>query len=97
MIMVSPLALAPERLSMSFLQNRTPYLFAFQPVKPLLSKPNESGFDLRAGGLGDVWMRLVGFYAMAALRAETIFNLAVPQALETIALRAFGDRLRISY
>jgi hypothetical protein len=34
-------------------------------------------------------MRLVGFYAMAALRAETIFNLAVPQALETIALRAF--------
>ena len=43
-----------------------------------------------------MWMRLVGFYAMAALRAETIFNLAVPQALETIALRALGDRLHIS-
>jgi len=43
-----------------------------------------------------VWMRLVGFYAMAALHSEARFNLAVPRALETIALRAFGDRLHIS-
>lgn len=51
--------------------------------------------DLRVGGLGDVWMRLVGFYAMAALRKNLAFSLSIPRPLESIAVHAFGDRLEI--
>ena len=51
--------------------------------------------DLRVGGLGDVWMRLVGFYAMADLRKNFSFSLLIPSPLESLGLHAFGDRLKI--
>jgi hypothetical protein len=52
--------------------------------------------DLRVGGLGDIWMRLVGFHAVAALRPDMEFALAVPGVLEAVSRSAFGDRLEIS-
>lgn len=61
-----------------------------------LKKSESLSADLRIGGLGDVWMRLVGFYAMAALHTDVIFRLTVPRSIESIAFHVFGDRLNIS-
>jgi hypothetical protein len=52
--------------------------------------------DLRVGGLGDNWMRLVGFYVAAGLRPHLRFNLAVPANLVRVARHVFADRLEIS-
>jgi hypothetical protein len=52
--------------------------------------------DLRAGGLGDVWMRLAGFHAAVALRPGLRVSAAVPDVLYDIACAGFGGRLDIA-
>ena len=52
--------------------------------------------DLRAGGLGDVWMRLAGFHAAAALRPGLRVSAAVPDVLYDIASAGFGGRLEVA-
>ena len=51
--------------------------------------------DLRIGGLGDNWMRLVGFNAAAALRPDLLIRLVIPANLVSVARLAFSDRLEI--
>jgi hypothetical protein len=51
--------------------------------------------DLRAGGLGDVWMRLAGFHAAAALRPGIRVRAAVPEVLYDIACAGFGGRVEV--
>ena len=52
-------------------------------------------FDLRIGGLGDNWMRLVGFYVAAGLRPEVKIRLVVPPPLIDVARQVFSDRLEV--
>lgn len=51
--------------------------------------------DLRVGGLGDNWMRLVGFYVAAALHPDCVIQLILPEKLRRVAQHTFGDRLEI--
>ncbi len=51
--------------------------------------------DLRIGGLGDNWMRLIGFYVAAALRPEYRLRLVLPGKLVRVGRHAFADRLDI--
>ena len=51
--------------------------------------------DLRVGGLGDTWMRLVGFYVAAGLRPNFRLRLVLPANLVQVARHAFSDRLDI--
>jgi hypothetical protein len=47
------------------------------------------------GGRGDIWMRLVGFYAIAGLKPELDIRILIPSFLRPLAQLAFGDRLTI--
>jgi hypothetical protein len=51
--------------------------------------------DSTKGGNGDVWMRLVSFYAFAKLMPELQFRICVPSFLQNLAEFTFGDRLAI--
>src|SRR5690554_3399724 len=52
--------------------------------------------DSSAGGNGDIWMRLAGFYAASALAPEYKIHLLIPSFLRKLAQVAFGDRLVIT-
>jgi len=47
------------------------------------------------GGRGDIWMRLVGFYAIAGLKPTLEIHILIPQFLRQLASVTFGDRLVI--
>jgi hypothetical protein len=49
--------------------------------------------DSTAGGNGDIWMRLVSFYAVQALKDDLRFEIVVPGFLQKLAEHTFGDRL----
>jgi hypothetical protein len=51
--------------------------------------------DSTKGGNGDVWMRLVSFYAFAKLMPRLQFRICVPAFLHSLAEFTFGDRLII--
>jgi hypothetical protein len=51
--------------------------------------------DSTAGGNGDIWMRLVSFYAVQALKDDLRFEIVVPGFLQKLAEHTFGDRLMI--
>lgn len=51
--------------------------------------------DIRVGGLGDIWMRLVSFYAVAKLRPDIRIRLLLPDKLRRVARHGFGDGLEI--
>jgi hypothetical protein len=51
--------------------------------------------DSTKGGNGDVWMRLVSFYAFAKLMPELHFKICVPAFLHGLSEFTFGDRLTI--
>ncbi|MEJ7560464.1 MAG: hypothetical protein WKF66_19300 [Pedobacter sp.] len=51
--------------------------------------------DSTKGGNGDVWMRLVSFYAFAKLLPGLKFRICVPAFLRDLAEFTFGDRLTI--
>lgn len=49
--------------------------------------------DARTGGNGEMWMRLVAFYAVAGLRPEFKIHVLMPEFLRKIGDIVFGDRL----
>lgn len=49
--------------------------------------------DSTVGGRGDLWMRLVGFYAMSALKPDIKIHLLIPAFIKPLANIVFGDRL----
>ena len=49
--------------------------------------------DISEGGNGDMWMRLVSFYAMAELLPQLRIELYLPGFMRTLADHTFGDRL----
>lgn len=51
--------------------------------------------DASTGGRGDIWMRLVGFYAMAGIKPNLDIHILLPEFLRPIAKHTFGDRLTI--
>jgi hypothetical protein len=52
--------------------------------------------DTSVGGFGDVWMRLHGFYALAALRWPLKIVARVAPALADVASTVFGARLELT-
>jgi hypothetical protein len=51
--------------------------------------------DSTKGGNGDIWMRLVSLYSVAALYSDLEIRLLIPQFLRPLANHAFSDRLTI--
>ncbi len=51
--------------------------------------------DSSAGGKGDIWMRLVGFYVLAGLHPELSLRILLPKIFRNLANIVFGDRLKI--
>ena len=51
--------------------------------------------DSTKGGNGDIWMRLVSFYAVSVLLPGYKFCIYIPPFLRNLAEFAFGDRLTI--
>src|SRR5690606_7711107 len=51
--------------------------------------------DSSTGGRGDMWMRLVGYYAFAAIKPNLEFHVYLPQFLRQLAIEIFGDRIHI--
>lgn len=51
--------------------------------------------DSTVGGNGDVWMRLVSFYAISSLKPEIQFQVKTPGFIIELAQFTFGDRLII--
>jgi hypothetical protein len=51
--------------------------------------------DSSTGGRGDIWMRLVGYYAFAVIKPKLEFHIYLPQFLRQLAIEIFGDRLHI--
>lgn len=58
-------------------------------------KKKQIAIDSTNGGNGDVWMRLVGFYAMADLLPGLKIEVLIPPFLRSLARFTFGDRLSI--
>ena len=52
--------------------------------------------DSTTGGNGDIWMRLIGFYAIAGIRKDLKVNILIPAFLRPLARITFGDRLNIA-
>ena len=51
--------------------------------------------DISEGGNGDLWMRLISFYAVARLLPELEVALYLPGFMRPLARHAFGDRLTL--
>lgn len=51
--------------------------------------------DSTSGGNGDIWMRLVSFYSIAALLPHLEIRLLIPKFLRELAKYTFGNRLLI--
>ena len=60
-----------------------------------MSGKSKIRIDSTAGGNGDVWMRLVSFYAVQELKKNLKFEIVVPAFLRKLAEHTFGDRLTI--
>jgi hypothetical protein len=52
--------------------------------------------DSSKGGNGDIWMRLVSFYAIAGVLTNYEIHLLIPVFLRKLAKYTFGDRIIIS-
>src|SRR4051794_18417869 len=48
------------------------------------------------GGNGDIWMRLVSFYAVTALLPSIEIRITIPEFLKKLANHTFSDRLVIA-
>jgi hypothetical protein len=51
--------------------------------------------DIRQGGLGDCWMRLVGFYVASLINPTANIEVVVPKPLLLASRQAFSSRLNI--
>jgi hypothetical protein len=52
--------------------------------------------DIRQGGLGDCWMRLVGFYVASLIKPKVNIELVVPKPLLLASRQAFSSCLNIN-
>lgn len=57
---------------------------------------NQLDLDSTVGGLGDIWMRLVALYSLAALNPNVGVRFRLPQPLLTAARAAFPDRFELT-
>lgn len=60
-----------------------------------MNKTKPLHIDASTGGRGDIWMRLLGFYATAAIKPELDIHILVPEFLRPLARVTYGDRLTI--
>jgi hypothetical protein len=60
-----------------------------------MSKKQNISIDSTSGGNGDIWMRLVSFYTIAALLPDLEIRILIPAFLRPLANYTFGDRLII--
>ncbi len=51
--------------------------------------------DSTVGGGGDIWMRLVGLYAVSGIKPNLKIEILIPGFLRNLARYTFGDRLNI--
>jgi hypothetical protein len=58
-------------------------------------KKDKLVIDSTAGGNGDIWMRLVGFYTIAGMLPQLEIRILIPKFLRALAQHTFGDRLVI--
>lgn len=61
-----------------------------------MNKSKPLHIDASTGGRGDIWMRLLGFYAVAGLKPELDVHILVPEFLRPLAKVTYGDRLTIA-
>jgi len=52
--------------------------------------------DIRNGGLGDCWMRLVGFYVASLIKPNVNLKVVVPKPILLASRQAFSSRLNIT-
>lgn len=60
-----------------------------------MEKEETISIDSTSGGNGDIWMRLVSFYAISLLKPEFKFQIKIPVFIADLATYTFGDRLTI--
>lgn len=58
-------------------------------------KKNILKIDSTKGGNGDIWMRLISFYAVAKILPDIKFIIKVPPFFKNIAIFTFSERLEI--
>ncbi len=58
-------------------------------------KKEKLTIDLLKGGNGDIWIRLVSFYSIAALLPHLEISILIPAFMRRLAKHSFGDRLNI--
>ncbi len=51
--------------------------------------------DSRVGGMGDIWMRLLALYSLAALKPECRLEITIPPSLAGLGAQLFSDRLGV--
>lgn len=61
-----------------------------------MSNKKQLHVDASTGGRGDIWMRLVGFYAVAGLRPDVEIHILLPEFLRPLAEKIYGDRIHIA-
>lgn len=60
-----------------------------------MSKKKSLHVDASTGGRGDIWMRLLGFYAIAGMRPDLDIQILVPEFLRPLAKVTYSDRIKI--
>lgn len=60
-----------------------------------VSNSKSLSVDSSIGGNGDIWMRLVSFYSVAALYPQLKIRMLIPEFIRPLANHTFGDRLTI--
>lgn len=61
-----------------------------------MSTKTQLHVDASTGGRGDIWMRLLGFYAIAGLKPDYEIHILLPEFLKPLARVTYGDRLVIA-
>lgn len=57
---------------------------------------SNTSIDIRQGGLGDIWMRLVSLYVASGIDNNFSINVIIPPKLFNAASCAFSDRLNLA-
>jgi len=60
-----------------------------------MNKKKRISIDSTIGGNGDIWMRLVSFYAIVGIKPDLCIEIKIPLFLRNLAQYTFGDRLII--
>lgn len=60
-----------------------------------MAKKEKLSIDSLKGGNGDIWIRLVSFYSIAALLPHLEISILIPAFMRRLAKHSFSDRLNI--